>query len=402
MKWWFRQELHVQILIGIIIGAGLGSFFGHESTILKPIGDIFIRFLKMLIVPLTFFTLISGMTKMESLRSLRSVGGMIISYFVLTSLVAAILGIAVALVISPGEESSGLLDTVSEVEIQEFSFIDNLVSWIPTNPIQAMVTPNMFQVIIFSIIIGIGLISLGKRATRLIEIMNQGSELMIRITEIVMSLAPYGILALVANMIATMEDEMLEEVGKFIFADFVAIAIILIIVYPLLLKYIGKINPFHFYKNIAPAMFVAASTTSSSATLPVSMGVASKKLKVSEKIFGFTLPLGVTVNMDGLAAAIGVIGIFAANLYGIPVTFSLMLQFILLGLVLSIGGAGIKGAGIVMSTILLQTFNMPLTLIPILAAVWPVIDIAHTTCNVTGDLTGTAIIASRVPDNKKG
>jgi len=396
MRWWFRQQLHIQIFICIAIGIGLGFLLGSHAAVLKPIGDIFIRLLKMLIIPLTFFTLISGITKMEDLRSLRSVGGMTLLYYAVTSLLATSMGIIVAMIIRPGKEALGLLNAGAKIETTQFNFIENIVSWIPANPIQAMANTNMLQVIVFSLIVGISLLTLGKRVKGLLKLVNEGTDLMIKITEFVIKTAPYGILALIANMVGTLGTRMLSEVGRFILADSVTIILILIFVYPLLLKTFGKKNPFRFYRNVAPAMLVAASTTSSAATLPVAMGVASTNLGASEKIYGLTLPLGATINMDGMAAAIGVIAVFAANLYGVPITAALMFQFVFLGLVLSIGTAGIKGAGVVMSTILLQTLNMPLTLIPILAAVWPIIDIAHTTCNVTGDLNGTTIIGSRL------
>ena len=396
MRWWFRQQLHIQIFICITIGIGLGFLLGPHATVLKPIGDIFIRLLKMLIVPLTFFTLISGITKMEDLRSLRSVGGMTLLYYSTTSLLAAAMGMIVALIIRPGKEALGLLNVGVHIETTQFNFIENIVNWIPTNPIQAMANTNMLQVIVFSLIVGISLLTLGKRVKGLLKLVDEGADLMIKITEFVMKTAPYGILALIANMVGTLGTKMLSEVGRFILADSVAIILILICAYPLLLKIFGNKYPYRFYRNVAPAMLVAASTTSSAATLPVAMRVASKNLGASEKIYGFTLPLGATINMDGMAAAIGVIAVFAANLYGVPITAALMFQFVFLGLVLSIGTAGIKGAGVVMSTILLQTLNMPLTLVPILAAVWPIIDIAHTTCNVTGDLNGTTIIGSRL------
>jgi len=401
MKWWFKQQLYLQIFICIGIGIGLGFLLGDHVKVIKPIGDIFIRLLKMLIVPLTFFTLISGMTKMEDMRRLRSVGGMTLLYYTLTSLAAAMVGMIVALVIKPGKGAMGLLEEGLAGEAADFSFIDNLVSWVPTNPIEAMATGNMLQVIVFSLIVGFGLLALGQKVKRLVKLMNDGADLMIKITELVMKLAPYGILALIANLVGTFGTQMLSEVGRFILADSLSVLIILIIVYPLIIRLVAGLNPFRFYRNIAPAMLVAASTTSSSATLPVSMNVASKNLGVSEKIYGFTLPLGATVNMDGMAAAIGVIAVFSSNLFGMTITPALMFQFVFLGLVLSIGTAGIKSAGVVISTILLQTLNMPLTLIPILAAIWPIIDIAHTTCNVTGDLNGSCIIGARLGETDK-
>lgn len=398
MKWWFRQQLHIQIFICIIIGIVVGFALGPKATFILPAGDIFIRLLKMLIVPLTFFTLISGITKMESFRSLRSVGGMTLLYYAATSLMASVIGLIVAIVLMPGKNAQGLLSSGVDIEPTRYNFVESMVEWIPVNPIEAMASTNMLQIIFFSIVVGISLLALEKRVQNIVKIFDEGADLMIKITEFVMKTAPYGILALIANMVGTMGSDILTEVGRFIMADAAAIIIILALVYPVIIKKLGKLSIIRFYRNITPAMLVAASTTSSSATLPEAMRVAQKKLGTSEKIYGFTLPLGATINMDGMAAAIGIIAVFAANLYNMPITASHILQFVFFGLVLSIGTAGIKGAGIVMATILLQTMNLPLTLVPILAAMWPLIDIAHTTCNVTGDLAGTAIISSHLGD----
>ncbi len=397
MKWWFRQPLYLQIFVCILLGIVLGLLPGPQAAFIKPLGDIFIRLLKMLIVPLTFFTLISGMTKLEDLRSFRSLGGMTILYYGLSSLVAAALGTAVALIVKPGRDAAGLLSTGgTPVEAAEFNLIDNLVSWFPDNPIRAMTEGHMLQIIVFAIIVGLGLLAMGARARSLVKLFNDGAELMITITEFVMKTAPYGILALVANMVASLGTEMLAEVGRFLVADYATLLILLVAFYPPLLLFLGKLSPLRFYRNIAPAMLVAGSTTSSSATLPVSMAVAEENLGIPEKVWGFTLPLGATVNMNGMAAAIGVIAVFASNLYAVPLTPALLFQFIFLGLALSIGTAGVKGGGIVMSGILLQTLNLPLTLIPLLASLWPILDIGHTVCNVTGDLVGTSVVGSRL------
>ena len=398
MRWWFGQQLYIQILICIAIGVLFGYFAADYVHYLKPVGEIFIRLLKMLIVPLTMFTLISGMTKMGDLQRLRSVGGMTLLYYLCTSLFAAAVGMVVALIMRPGEGVQGILKEENVGESVEFNFIDNLVNWIPTNPFEAMVTMNMLQIIVFSLIVGATLLALGKKVETIAKFMNEGAELMIKITDFVMKLAPYGILALIANLVGELGVEMLTEVSRFILTDILAIVFILLLVYPLVIRFIGKLSPVRFYRNVAPAMLVAASTTSSLATLPVSMRVAAGNLGVPKKIHGFTLPLGATVNMDGMAAAIGAIAVFASNLYGLDMTPALLFQFVFLGLVLSIGTEGVKSAGVVISTILLQTLNLPLTLIPILAAIWPVLDIGHTTCNITGDLAGTTVIGSRMKE----
>ena len=170
---------------------------------------------------------------------------------------------------------------------------------------------------------------------------------------------------------------------------------------PLITAVLGRVNPLRLFKKIAPAIIVAASTSSSAATLPVSMKIADSKLGVPEKIYGFTLPLGNTCNMNGMAVAVGVISVFASNLYGMPITLGSLIQFVFLGLIISIGAAGVKGAGVVMSTVLLQTLGMPLTLIPILAAIWPVIDPFHTTANNIDDLVGTVVVSNSLGELDK-
>jgi Na+/H+-dicarboxylate symporter len=396
MKWWFRQQLYTQIFICIVAGIILGLVFGEKVTVIQPIGDIFIRLLMMLIVPLTFLTLISGITKLDDVKSLRSLGGLTILYYALTSLVAGAVGMSIALLLQPGKGLVLDLSKTPEMEFEEFSFIDNLVHWIPKNPIEALATANMLQIITFAIIVGITLLVMGKKGERLVLLASDGAALMIRITEFVMKVAPYGILALVANMVASMGLDMLREIGRFILSQYLALFLCLVFLYPTLIRYLGKLNPLRFYRNIAPAMLVAASTTSSGATLPVSMGVAEKSLGAPEKVWGFTLPFGATVNMDGMAACIGCIAVFSCNLYDRPITAGLMFQFMFVGLALSIGTAGVKGGGIIMSTILLQTIGLPtVIIIPILTSIWPVLDVGNTCCNVTGDLVGTTIIASR-------
>lgn len=396
MKWWFKLPLYVQIFIGVVIGIILGLLFKEDISVIKPIGDIFLALLQFLIVPLTFFCLIAGILKMDDIRSLRQIGVRIGVYFIVTGILATTIGIIVALVLNPGKGTTGILEGSEGVEAVEFSFMNQIVSWVPRNIVQAMAETNMLQIIIASLIIGIALLSLGNKVSGLRKLANEGSDLMIKITEFIMYLSPIGILALVANMVGTLGTDLLKEVGRFIIADYIGLLIVLGVVYPLIIKLLAKRNPFVFYKKVSPSLLVAASTTSSNATLPVSMNVARKNLGIPEKVYGFTLPLGATVNMDGMAVALGVISVFAANLYGLEITLPLILQFVFLGLVLSIGAAGVKGAGIIMSTILLSTLGLPLTLVPILAAVWPILDIGHTTTNITGDLTGTMMVASQL------
>jgi Na+/H+-dicarboxylate symporter len=389
MKWWFKRSLNVQIIVGIAIGLILGLTLGPRVSVLKPVGDIFLRLLTMLIVPLTFFTLVSGMTKLGSLRSLRRVGGRILLYYVSSSAIAAILGIAIALLVKPGQEAVGLLDAGARVEVGAYNLGDQIVSWFPANAFEAFAQGNLFQVIVFALIVGLALLVMCERAQRLVVLADDAASLMITVTNLVMKTAPYGILALVANMAGTLDVRMLKDVARFIGADYAAQILLLVLLYPLVLRFIGRLSIRAFYRRVSPALLVAASTTSSGAALPVALGVP-------ENVWGFSLPVGATMNQNGVAAAIGVIAVFAANLYGVPLTAPLLLKFALLALILSIGTPGVKGSGIVVSGMLLRMLGMPLTLVPLLASIWPAIDIGHTTTNVAGDLVGTAVVANRM------
>ncbi len=394
LKHWFKISLSKRIILMLVLGVITGLVLGADAIILKPLGDLFIRLLKMLIVPLVFFTVTAGVTKMDSANSLKKIGGFIFSYYGITSLIAATFGTIVALIFRPGLGVQGLLGDAGKINVAKYSVVESLLNWVPTNPVEAMVSMNMLQIIFFSIILGSVLLVLGKKASLITQFVNQGADVVIRLTEMVMEVAPFGIFALVSILAGTLGEKMMLAVAKFIVADYLAILAMIMFAYPVLIKLVGRLSVKQVYKNMAPAMVVAATTTSSAATLPVSMKVA-EKMGISEKIFGFTLPIGCTMNMDGFAAALGVISVFALDIFQKPLDVSTIFMIVYLGLILSIGAAGVKGAGIVMSAVLFEALGLPLTLIPVLAAVWPIIDIAHTTCNVTGDITGTVICASR-------
>lgn len=394
LKWWKKKNLFIQVAMGAVIGIIIGLVFGQQAGYLKPIGDIFIRFLQMLIVPLTFFVLIDGITNLPGMKSLKSIGGLTFLYYSLTTILAASIGIGVALIMNPGKNAQGLLTGGKEIEPQEFSFIDNIVEWVPNNIIAGMAETNMLQIIIVAVIIGVALLSLGEKVSGMKKLINEGAILMLKITDIIMMLAPIGILALLANLVGTTDTKILYESLHYVLTALIGLAILLFIVYPTMIKIFTKFKPLGFFKTISPALLVAAATSSSNSTLPASMRL-SKQLGISDKIYGFTLPLGATINMDGLAVTFGVTGVFAANLYNIPITFSLIMQFVFLGLALSMGTAGARGADIVMMAILMSTLGLPLEIVAIYAAVSPLVDTGNTVNNIAGDLTGTAIVHTR-------
>jgi len=399
MKWWFNLPLYTQIAIGGLIGIVVGFALGENARYLEPVGSLFINLLKMLIIPLVVTSVLAGVLKMKDAKSVGRIGGGFLLYLITTSFIATSFGVIIALIVQPGKGLESLLDHGETVEAAEFSFVEHFLTWVPTNIFQSLANMEMLPIILFTVFIGVVMLTLGEKNTLTVtSFVNESANIMLKMTSFIILLAPYGILALLANLVGTFGSDMLAAVVKFVVADYIALVLVLLIAYPIILKVTTGLNPVKFYRNIYPSMLFAFTTSTSTATIPVSLQVTKNNLGISQKTSGFTIPFGATANMDGFAVAIGVISVFAANLYNIPITFSMILQFVLLGLVLSIGAAGVRGAGIVMSIVLLEALGMPLLIIPILAAIWPVIDMGHTTLNIAGDLTGTTVIAKKNND----
>ncbi len=395
MKKLLKAPLWAQILAAIVIGVLIGAVSPEAAEVLSPLGDIFLNLLKMLIVPLVFFSITNGICAMQNGKQLRSVGGRIVLYYVASSAAASVFGVIGGLITQPGKNITDFALAEEAAEAADFNMIDNIISWFPSNIVKAMADGNMIQIIVFCLFLGVALLALGDKASMVIKFIGEGNDIMLKITEYVIAISPIGILSLMASMVSTVSGAMMKEVIVFIATIDVTIVIFAFLFYPLVVKFVGHLKVGKFLKKASASMLVAFTTTSSAATLPVSIKVADEKLGCSEKVYGFTLPLGNTCNMDGAAIQFAVVAIFACNLFGIPLTAERIFQFVFLSLILSIGAAGVKGAGIIMSTIIIQTLigDAGLTLIPIIAAVWPTLDPFATCANNAGDLTGTVIVS---------
>ena len=392
----FSMGLGTKILIGIIIGLAIGFLSPTFTETISPLGKVFLRMLKMLIVPLVFFSIISGICKMGDVRQLITVGLRFVAYILISSGIAAAAGGFAGIALNVGGGTTEFLSAGAKVESVEYNFINNVISWFPENIVNAMVKQDMLQIIVFAIFLGCALLILGKEVAELIRLLDQCAAVMLKITDFVMAFSPIGIASLMATMVTTISGATVKDVLLLIAADYLTCGLVLVILYPLILKVAAGISPLGFFRRISEPMLVAVSTTSSAATLPVSLKVAGSKLGIPENVYGFTLPLGNTCGMNGFAVFIGLCCIFCGHIYGVEVTFGKLVLYIFLGIILSVGAAGVKGAGIVMSTVLLEAIGMPLDVIPIFAAIWPVIDPPHTLLNNTGDLVGTAVIAKRM------
>lgn len=363
---------------------------------LSPLGEVFLRMLKMLIVPLVFFSITSGVCKMGDVKQLVSIGLRFVAYILITSGLAAALGTFVGMFLGIGSGTTEFLQAGANVKNVDYNFINNVVSWFPANVFESFVKQDMLQIIVFSLFLGVAILFLSKQVNDFVKIIDQGALVMLKITDFVMAFSPIGIASLMATMVTTISGATVKDVIALIAADYITCIIFFLIMYPAMLKGLAGLGPIRFFRKISQPMIVAITTTSSAATLPVSLKTAGQKLGLPENVYGFTLPLGNTCGMNGFAVFIGLACIFCANIYGVEITFAKLVLYIFLGIILSVGAAGVKGAGIVMSTVLLQAIGMPLDVIPIFAAIWPVIDPPHTLLNNTSDLVGTAIIGKRL------
>ena len=391
-----KISLGLWILIGAVVGIALGLAWPQAALALSPVGEAFLRLLKMLMVPLVFFSVTAGVCKMGDVRRLRTVGLRFVLYIVLTSGLCAMAGAGFGWLLGVGSGTKEFVDEGAKVAPAAFSFVENAIGWVPENIVQAMANANMMQIIVFSLFLGVALLSLGEKAKRLVTFIEDCNEAVLKITDFVMRLSPVGIGALTAVMVVTIGGATAREVVSFVVADNVCCLLVFVVLYPLLVALLTRRGVVSFARQIVDPVVVAFTTASSAATLPVSIRTAKERLGIPEDVYGFTLPLGNTCGMNGFAVYIGMVCIFAFNLYGLPVTLGAVARFVFLGIVLSIGAAGVKGAGIVMTTVLLESLGLPLGIVPIIAAVWPALDPMHTVLNNVSDLTGTTIVSDRL------
>ena len=396
MKAWKSVPLYIKIFILLIAGGILGFIFGESVEIVAPIGDAYIMLLKMLIVPLVFFSIISGVTKLASPREFGQVGVRIILFYVITTIIAAALGVLVSVVINPGTGAEGMLGTVENVAQEEYSLVDSILAWILENIVASMANMDMIPIIIFAVLFGVCIIMVGEKAKPVMDFVDAGNEVMLQMTNLITDLAPYGIFFLAMQLTGTLGSEMLAVAVKFVIAIYVSLVLIMVVFYPILLKLMGHFSPLQFYKNVGPALMMAFSTGSSNAALPMGYTCQEKRCGVPEKIYSFSLPLGATVNMNGFAASLGIIAVTALELYNVPLTPVLVFQAVGMGLVLSIGAPGIQGTAVVMSAILFEALGISMGMLALIAAIWPVVNIGTTTVNVTGDHVATCIVAENL------
>ncbi|WP_420337115.1 dicarboxylate/amino acid:cation symporter [Roseibium sp.] len=399
---WRGLLLWKKIAFALALGATLGIFLnmsGNQAIAesIKLIGTAFIAAIKMLIVPLVFISLVSGMTSVSDMARMGRIGIKTIAFYLGTTAFAITIGVGIAVIVQPGVGIE--LGQVTAPEAREApSLIQTLIGIIPNNPVAAAADGNILQIIFFAILFGLAINLAGEPAKPLRNIFDALNAAILKLTEIVIAFAPYGVFALIAWVAGTYGLDVLLPLGKIIFALYLGCVIHGLVVYGGLITLVAKLNPLRFFQGIFEPQMVAFTSTSSSGTLPVTMTAVQQNLGVGRSVSSFTLPLGATINMDGTCMYQGVAAIFVAQAFGVDLSTTDYLTIILTSTLASIGTAGVPGAGLVMLSLVLTSVGLPLEGVAVIAGIDRILDMARTALNVTGDAACTVLVAKSEDD----
>ncbi|WP_138429317.1 dicarboxylate/amino acid:cation symporter [Fodinibius saliphilus] len=421
MKKWYKQ-LHWQIIIGLVLGliwgliASITGYTAFTIDYIQPIGTIFINLLKLIAVPLVLASLIVGVTNLNDVTKLSRMGGKTIGIYLVTTIFAITIGLTVVNIIQPGdflptETQDQLMSSYegniegsaqSAKEVMERSPMTFFVDIVPQNFFKAAAdNGNMLQVVFVAILLGIGLIQIpSDKSKSLINFFDSLNEVIIKIVDLVMKIAPYGVFALMAGVIVDLAGDdigqalnLLGALGWYCVAVLVGLLLHLFLVYSSLFKIFSKMKLTDFFKAIRPAMLLGFSTSSSSATLPVTMERVEKNVGVDEEVASFVLPIGATINMDGTSLYQAVAAVFIAQALGLDLGIGQQLTIVITATLASIGSAGVPGAGIIMLVIVLQAIQVPVEGIALILGVDRILDMCRTAVNITGDAAVSVAVA---------
>jgi Na+/H+-dicarboxylate symporter len=394
---YFSIKLWHKVALGLIIGIAYGIINGENSIYIKPVGDLFLNAINMIIVPLIFFSLIAGITSVSDPSSLGRIGVKACMAYLATTTFAIITGLVLATLMKPGVGSSLDFSTLSTANIntsmaKDFSFIKMLTGIVPSNAIRAMSEGNMLQVVFFSIFTGVTILKIESHLRkRLIDIFQMLSQLIFKMVSIIIQFSPYGAFALTGWIVGTQGAGVLHDLLKLI-GTVIAGMTLQYLFFGLFIYFFAKLSPFPFYKKSFEYQTLAFSTSSSKATLATTMKVCRERLGISNSSTSFVLPLGAAMNMDGMAIYLGMCTVFFAQVSGIDLAFHDYIIIIITATVGSIGGAGVPGASMVMLPMILTAVHIPIEGVALIAGIDRILDMIRTTVNITGDATVTLII----------
>lgn len=402
-----KRGLTTQIFIGLFMGLLVGIVFNlfvpssyiKDTILVNGIFDVlgqgFIRLMQMLVVPLVFFSLVTGAMSMGDTKKLGKIGVKTLVFYLFTTALAITLALLLASFIKPGVgiDLSKVSQAAQADPAKAVSIKDTVLNLIPTNPIQAMAEGNMLQIIFFALLVGIILANLGEKAHNVANIFEEFNDIMMDMTMIVMKFAPIGVFALITKTFATLGLSAIFSMLKYMLTVVLGLVLQLLLVYMVLLTIFVKVNPFKFLKKFFPVLGFAFSTSSSNATVPMNINKL-EELGVSRKISSFTIPLGATINMDGTAIMQGVAVVFAANAYGMQLTPQNFLTVIAAATLASVGTAGIPSVGLITLSMVFNSIGLPISAIAMIMGIDRILDMIRTAINITGDAVCTVIVAN--------
>lgn len=388
--------LAMQMLIGLVLGVIVGMFLDSQfaTTYVKPFGDLFIRLIRMVVVPLVFATLVAGAAGISDVSKLGRVAIKTLVIFMVTSAIAVIFGLLIANIIDPGIGLTLSTEGLKAAQVKAPSFVQTLLDIVPINPMEAFAKGSILQIIFFAIMFGFCLNFLGEKGKPVYHFFDIVGNLMIHMTQVVMRYAPIGVFALMAVVVSQHGLAVLLPLGKLILASFIATALLVILIYIPIVMFIIRIPVGEYFKGIFEPWLIAFTTCSSAAAMAANL-VASRRLGATNSIASFAVPLGNTINMNGTAVYMGVCAVFAAQIYGLPLTMGDQVIVVITGVLAAVGTAGVPGAGLIMSTLVFTQIGIPLEVIALIAGVDRVLDMIRTSINVVGDST-TALMVSRM------
>ena len=392
-----KLKLHWQILIGLALGVLCGAFLKEYIQYIAWMGDLFLRGLLMIVIPLILSSLISGVTNIGTAEKLGRIALKTFAFYVFTTLLAIVTGLFLVNLIKPGVGADlGFSQKIEALESVERSFGDTLIHIVPTNIFKAFVENEMLATIFVAILMGYFIMKLAPRHKAILtDFFNATFDLMMKVTMFVIRFAPLGIFAIVARIVSEQSDlgELFSRLGLYMIVVISGLAIQSMVFLPLIILLIGRVNPVKHYRFISTPLLTAFTTASSNATLPLSMEAVEHNCGVSNRITSFTLPLGATINMNGTALYECVAAMFIAQAYGIHLTVVQQIVVVFTALLAAIGSAGVPMAGLVMMTIVLTAVGLPLEGIGLILAVDRILDMFRTTVNVLGDTCGAVVVA---------
>lgn len=392
-----RVALHWQILIGLILGVAYGAWLPEYVSYVSWLGVLFLRALNMVIVPVILCSIISGVANVGSADNLGRLGLKTMGFYMITSLIAIVTGLILVNFTQPGLGADlGLIQHVEGLSNTRQSIGETLLQIVPKNIFQAFSEGQMLSIIFFAILFGFFITKVNEKPRRfLTDFFNSSLEVVMEITMFIIKFAPIGIFGIVANQISQVPDlwALAQRLGLYMLTVIVALLFHMLITLSIALKVLGKVSPLQHLRNMSVPILTAFSTSSSNATLPLSLEAVEHKSGVSNKIASFTLPLGATINMNGTALYECVAVMFIAQAYGIDLTFSQQMIVVFTALLAAIGSAGIPMAGLVMMAIVMNAVGLPLEGIGLILAVDRILDMFRTVVNVYGDTCGAVVVA---------